>query len=124
MNWKVRLDEILDVVILTYEGFASAKDIYDSSIATIDLTNKYVTNKILVEARNLITNSSRADIFKMPSKLYAQWGMDATMRIALIEPKELSARSIAQFYEIACRNLGWETKIFRERKSAVKWLNE
>ena len=124
MNWKVEFNAELSVVILTYDGFNSARDIFDSSLSTINLTNKFSAFKILVESRNFLTDSNRADIFRLPAELYTNWGMNRTMRIALIEPKDPDARNITNFYELATKNLGWDALVFRSRKSAMQWLQE
>jgi hypothetical protein len=124
MNWKVEFDEKYQIVILAYNGANSAKDIFDSSFSAIELTNKNKTYKVLVDSQHIITKLNRADVFKLPHELYNKWGMNKSIRIALLKPKDIEAQHIASFYEISTRNLGWETKIFPERKAALKWLLE
>jgi len=122
MNWKVQFNEKFRMVILTYSGFTSVNDLYDSTISVIDLTNSKGAYKILVDSRNVLTDSTRADIFKFPSELYSKLGMNRATRIAIMEPKDLDAQNIAYFYELAAKNLGWEAKIHDDRKQAVQWL--
>lgn len=124
MNWKVEFDEKYQIVVLAYNGTNSAKDIFDSSFSAIELTNKKKAYKILIESQNIITKLNRADVFKLPFELYNKWGMNKSIRIALLKPKDLEAQQMASFYEISTMNLGWETKIFPERKAALKWLLE
>ncbi|MBT8294130.1 MAG: hypothetical protein HKP39_08960 [Eudoraea sp.] len=124
MNWKVEFDEKYQMVVLVYNGANSAKDIFESSFSAIELTNKKKVYKMLVESQNIITRLNRADVFKLPFELYNKWGMNKSIRIALLKPKDIEAQQMASFYEISTRNLGWETKIFPERKAALKWLLE
>ncbi len=124
MKWKVEFNKKLNLVELTYNGIISTQELYDSSEATIDLTNKCEVLKILVEARKYKTNSERGEIFRMPNELYATWGMNKLMQTAVVEPKDIGAKSIAQFFEIASKNLGWEAKVFPDRKAALIWLLE
>lgn len=124
MNWKVEFDEKYQIVILAYNGSNSAKDIFESSFSAIKLTNKKKVYKMLVESENIITKLKRADIFKLPFELYNKWGLNRSIRIALIKPRDIEAQQIASFYEISTRNLGWDTKIFPERKTALTWLSE
>ena len=124
MNWKVEFDEKYQVVVVVQNDSNSAKDIFESSFSAIELTNKKKVYKILVESQNIITKLSRADVFKLPFELYKKWGMNKSIRIALIKPKDIEAQQMASFYQISTVNLGWETKIFPERKSALKWLLE
>lgn len=122
MNWKVDFDEKYKMVVLVYNGANSAKDIFESSFSAIELTNKNKTYKMLVDSQNVIAKLNRADVFKLPYELYNKWGMNKAIRIALLKPKDIEAQQIVAFYEISTRNLGWETKVFPERKAAVKWL--
>lgn len=124
MNWKVEFNEKYQVVVLVYNGSNSAKDIFESSFSAIELTNKKKVYKMLVESQHIIAKLNRADIFKLPFELYNKWGMNKSIRIALIKPKDIEAQQIASFYEISTVSLGWETKIFPERKAALKWLLE
>lgn len=124
MKWKVELDKKLNLVILTYNGLISTHELYESSSDTVALTNKYEVKKMLVEAKKYRTNSKRSAIFKMINELYDLWGLNRSMDIAIIEPKDVSAKIIAQFYELASRNLGWEVKVFPNRKNALNWLLE
>lgn len=124
MNWKVEFDEKYQMVVLAYNGANSAKDIFDSSFSAIEITNKKKAYKILMESQNIITKLNRADVFKLTFELYNKWGMNKSIRIAFLKPKDIEAQQMASFYEISTRNLGWETKIFPERKAALKWLLE
>ena len=122
MNWRVEFDKENGLALLTYRGLVSTEEVYASSMALIDLTNRYQLNKILVEAKKLRTNATRLEIFKIPDALYKEWGMNPATQIAIIEPRDISVKHIAHFYELASRNLGWNAKIFADRKSALKWL--
>ncbi|MGB5359778.1 MAG: hypothetical protein WBN27_07520 [Eudoraea sp.] len=92
MNWKVKFDEKYRVVVLVYNGSNSAKDLFESSISAIEITNKKKVYKVLVESQNIITNLNRADIFKLPYELYNKWGMNKSIRIALLKPKDIEAQ--------------------------------
>lgn len=124
MNWKVEFNQRYQLVVLVYNGANSAKDIFESSFSAIELTNKKKVYKWLIESQNIITKLNRADVFKLPFELYNKWGMNKSIRIALLKPKNIEAQQMASFYEISTRNLGWETKTFPERKAALKWLLE
>ncbi len=124
MNWKVEFNEKYQIVVLTYNGINSTKDLFDSSFSAIELTNKKRVNKILVESQKIRTKFNRADIFKLPFELYKKWGLNKSIGIALIKPKDIESQQIASFYQISTVNFGWDTKIFTERKAAVKWLLE
>ncbi len=112
MNWKVEFNQNYQLVVLVYNGANSAKDIFESSFSAIELTNKKKVYKWLVESQNIITKLNRADVFKLTFELYNKWGLDKSIRIALLKPKDIEAQHMASFYVISTRNLGWETNLF------------
>lgn len=122
MNWIVEFDDKNQLVLLVYKGLNSASDIYNSSIAAIELSNRMQVIQMLVDARRFKTNCSRKEIFKMPHELYEKWGADKNMQTAVIEPRDLGGRQIASFYELSTNRLGWKTKVVKDRKFALKWL--
>jgi len=123
MNWSLHLDETNKMLILTYEGKNSAKDILDSSYATVMLAKEKDIYKYLVYAQDLIADFKANEIFKLPYELYEEWGMDIATRIAVLKPTDTSTQRMASFYEISSQNMGWQARVFPTKKSALKWLN-
>ena len=124
MKWKTELSENGQIVKLKFYGLISTQELYSCSKEVIELANKHNVLSILVDAIKFKFESPKADIFRMPAALYNEWGMNRLMKIAVIEPQDLSATSIANFYEIATTNLGWNAKVFPNIKAALKWLSE
>jgi hypothetical protein len=123
MHWDVSHSEELQVLLLNFKGKHSADSIFKASETFIKESRRLKLYKLLVIATDFTTDSSPAEIFKLPYKYYTKWGLHPSSRIAVLEPADLNARQIANFYEISSRNLGWEVKVFGNRKRALKWLN-
>ncbi len=49
-------------------------------------------------------------------------GLPRTLREALVLTPGLPDPGDARFYEDACRNRGWDIRIFPDRESALAWL--
>lgn len=124
MHWDVSFNEELEVLLLDFQGKHSAKSIFEASETIIKESRRIKNYKFLVVATDFTTDSSPSEIFRLPYEYYNKWGLHPTTRIAVMQPADLNARQIANFYEISSRNLGWEVKVFANRKRALKWLND
>ena len=51
-------------------------------------------------------------------------GAARTLREAIVVPGSTLAAPDVQFYEDACRNRGWNVRLFPDRESAMAWLRE
>jgi hypothetical protein len=55
---------------------------------------------------------------------FEQMGLPRTLREALVLPPGSMTAADVQFYEDACRNRGWNMRIFPDRERALAWLAE
>ncbi len=124
MSWKVEHNDKLGIITLTYKGFMSAMDYFDSTIRAIELSNQKKIYRGLIDSRRVQTNVAKADLFKFPFSVYNDWGLNKSARIAVIEPLDQAARDLNSFFIISCNNLGWRAQSFAKRKNALKWLLE
>ena len=122
MNWKVELNKKLGIITIAYTGFNTAMDYFDSTIRGIELSNQEKIYKGLIDSRHAVTDATKSDIFKIPFEVYNNWGLDKSVRIAVIEPFNQAARDLNSFFVITCKNLGWQAQSFAKRKNALKWL--
>ena len=122
INWKVEFSKKLNIIIVTYDGYISAKGYYDSTILGVQLSNTLNVYRGLVDARNSITDCTKADMFKIPYELYANWGLDKSIRIAVMEPLDVMTKDLNAFFILTCKNLGWNVQSFTKRKRAINWL--
>lgn len=123
MNWSVHLDEVNNMLVLTYVGCNTSRDVLDSSYEIIRMAKEKEIFKYLVDVQDLIADFKANELFVLPFELYEKWGMDISTRIALLQATDPKAQRMVSFYEIACQNLGWQAKVFPNQKSALKWLN-
>ena len=98
--------------------------IYESSKTIIKTAKDKNIQKYLCDASELLLTAKRAELFELPNSLYNERGMEPTSRIAIIQPKDQHATTLAQFYIYATQSLGWFAELFSNRKKAIEWLNE
>ncbi len=122
MNWDLEFNKKLNIIIVTYNGYISAIDYYDSTIAGIELSNEISIYRGLVDSRNAVTDCTKADMFKIPYELYNTLGLKKSIRIAVLEPLDTMAKDLNAFFILTCRNLGWDVQSFKKRKRAINWL--
>jgi len=123
MGWKI-IEDNKELLILIYSGENSAEDIFESSKLIIETAKDKNIQKYLCDTSELILTATKSDLFELPNRLYNEWGMNVSTRIALIEPKNPHTKSMVNFYIYATQNLGWFTEQFSSREKALKWLYE
>ena len=124
MGWSVNHNQEENIMVLTYQGIISFREIVESSIANINQANKYNSIRMLVECTYLKIDANRTELFELPSNLYAKWGMNPDTKIALTKPKDMNGKEMAEFYVFATQNLGWNTMLFPNLKKAMEWLKK
>ena len=110
------------IVELTFTGPISGTDMHAASSETIALQKRTGLTLFLVDAGSWTLTAATADIYKLPAETYGRENVDPRTRIAIVTPRDASARQGALFYEDACRNRGWNARVFDDRAAAVEWL--
>ena len=109
---------------LTLKGKIDYDTLLEAVLTNVEKSNEFNALNHLVDCTALIADFDRRVLFELPNKLYPEWGMVPTTRIALIEPRTIDAKGKAEFYVYAMKKLGWDTAIFSNRKKALTWLNQ
>ena len=122
MGWSVEHNQKENIMVLTYEGIISFREIVESSIANINQANEHNCIRMLVVCTYLMIDAKRTELFELPNSLYVKWGMNPDTKIALTEPKDSKGKEMVKFYVFATKNLGWNANMFNNRKKALMWL--
>jgi len=123
MTWSVNHDPVLDIIEVTFTGRVSGAELRDAASQRIALQKELGSERILINASEEELTASSLDVFNLPSGLYVSESASRKSRLALVLPTEKKSREIAQFYETACKKLGWVVQIFSDRQSGVAWLD-
>ena len=110
------------VVELTFTGPITAGDMNAATAETLELHKRNGLKRFLIDAQAWTLDVPVADIYRLPAETYPREKVDPHTRIAILMPHHESARQGALFYEDACRNRGWNARVFPERAAALQWL--
>ena len=123
MPTTVRFLESDRVVESLYSGSVGSDEFAHSVERAIDLATAHVSFLFLSDLTDLEKGPAPGDLFAMIQMLETR-GLPRTLREALVVSPRFPDPGDARFYEDACRNRGWDIRIFPDRKSGLARLLE
>ena len=125
MPWSLEHIENLQIVELTISGRVSGDELKDAAAARIALgqendIDKYIINVTHIDA----PESATAEVYDIPTKMYAEKKLSRASQIAVIAPLSSESMWVTGFYEDICVNRGWCVQTFLDRNLAIDWLQE
>jgi hypothetical protein len=117
----IRFVEVGRYVESLYSGVVGPEE-YDRSVTdALDLARARGEFRFLSDLTDLAKGPSPGDIFAMVQSL-EHLGLPRSLREAIVLPPASPDTQDVQFYEDACRNRGWDIRIFPDRETAIAWL--
>jgi hypothetical protein len=104
-----------------YSGVVGSAEFQRSVELAIELAGRRASFRFLSDLTALAKGPSPGDLFEMIQMLETR-GLPRTLREALVVTPSLPDPGDARFYEDACRNRGWDIRIFLDRETALAWL--
>lgn len=125
MPWSLKYIEDLQIVELTISGSVRGDELQEAAAARIALgqekgINKYIINVTHIDA----PESATAEVYDIPTKMYAEKNLSRASQIAVIAPLSSESMWVTSFYEDICVNRGWRVRTFIDRDLAIDWLQE
>jgi hypothetical protein len=111
------------VIDSSYSGEVSPAELEKGVRAAIALATRSGNYRFFTDVSGLTGGHSAGDLFAVIA-LLEELGLPRTLREAIVVPASTLAAPDVQFYEDACRNRGWNVRLFPDRKSALAWLRE
>jgi len=102
-------------------GAITDTDAKSQSEEVIRLLKDHEAELVLIDCREAISEMSYAVLYWMP-KFYLQLGAPRSTRIAVVLPAVPHRLESFQFYALACRNAGYNLRLFETRQMAEAWL--
>jgi hypothetical protein len=121
MAFTLQHDPEHGIATLVFSGTITNNDLLGSSTECIALQKATGCLRYLIESIASLAVTS-VDIYALPTREYPRNDLDRRTRIAIVQPESDEGREAAQFYESACRNRGWNTRMHPDRERAVAWL--
>ena len=123
MPWTVQYVPERVMVVLCASGEISSDDAKAQTAEAIRLLNQHQTNCLLVDYSDALSEVSLPSLYWLPdysSQLGAPW----TARIAVLLPRTRYRLESYQFFELVCKNAGYNVKLFDDKEAAEDWLAE
>jgi len=118
-----RLLSAENVVESVYSGDVRPEEQDHASRAAIRLARESGVYRFFTDLSGMTRGPSPGELIQLIDAL-EHMGLPRTLREALVLPPGSMAATDVQFYEDACRNRGWNTRIFPDRAHAFAWLAE
>jgi hypothetical protein len=125
MPWGVTYRPIERVVETRYEGVLGPAELRAAVEATARAARENGADRFLADLSLLRDGHSLVDLSELVSHFEAA-GLTRSVREALVLPEAATpaAADRARFYETACRNRGWNVRIFADHSPAMAFLVE
>lgn len=109
------------VIECTYEGMVSPDELFQVARQAVDLHATSRVDRFLADLTRLGGGHSPSDLLGVVDLLESS-GLPRTLREAMVVSPSTASAMDVQFYEDACRNRGWNVRIFVDRAAALEWL--
>jgi hypothetical protein len=104
-----------------YAGVVRPDELERAVLAAVDLAKQSGFFRFYTDLTDMAGGHSVGDLFALIAAI-EQLGLPRTLREAIVISGSALAAPQVQFYEDACRNRGWNIRIFPDRERALAWL--
>jgi hypothetical protein len=104
-----------------FAGMVRPDELEWTVLLAVDLAKQSGFFRFYSDLTDLAGGHSAGDLFALIARL-EQLGLPRTLREAIVMSGPAVAAKEVQFYEDACRNRGWNIRIFPDRAAALAWL--
>ena len=123
MSWTVEYVPEKDMVKVFARGRIFNQDARDQAVEVINLLKQRDANFILVDSSDVKLEVSLANLYWLP-EYYLELGAPQHVRVAIVLPRSHGQIESYQFYQIACKNAGYNVKLFESEEAAEDWFRQ
>jgi hypothetical protein len=109
------------VIELTFAGKVGPEDLLAMLRAAVETAIRTSVFRYLADLTELSGGHSVGDLFAVVQEM-ERMGVPRTMREAIVSRPGSIPEADARFFEDACRNRGFDVRIFPDRAAALAWL--
>ena len=121
MSLEIKFNNEYGIVESVFSNNVTNEELLRETKECIALAKENNSTLFLCNASNGIFRMSILHVFNL-EKIHGKDNLNRISKIAVIEPSTRESKEFVEFYETACRNRGWNVKIFSDRQSALVWL--
>jgi len=123
MAWEVEYKPEKDMVVVTATGQVSGRDGREQAEKAIRLLKENQATLVLVDYSAALSEVSLPNLYCLPD-YFSELGAPWHARIAVLLPRTGYRMESYQFFELACKNAGYNVKLFAEKDHAENWLRQ
>ncbi len=121
MSWTVEYLPPTDVVAITAVGEISNEDAAAQAQEVLHLLKLHQTNLVLADYGEALSEVTLPSLYGLPD-YFTRCGGLWNIRVAVVMPRTQYRMESYQFFELVCKNAGYNVKLLAEREAAVAWL--
>ena len=121
MPWRVEFAPEKDAIVVTSSGEIRDEDARAQVEETIRLLKQNQASAVLADYADALSEVSLPSLYRLPD-YYSQVGAPWHARVAVVLPRTRYRLESYQFFELVCKNAGYNVKLFEAREAAENWL--
>ena len=123
MPWTVEYEPERALVLVTGSGNMRDEDATAQTTEAICFLKQNHSNAILVDYSEAVSEVTLSNLYWLPdysSELGAPWNI----QVAVLLPRTQYRLESFQFFELVCKNAGYNVRLFEAKEVAEAWLAE
>lgn len=121
MPWSLEYLKDRDVLVTDFIGVVSPEALRQAVRENLEKALQLGTHRFMADCSQLEGGHSIFELYEM-AKLIEESAAKGGFDEALVLPKLNAAANDVLFWELTCRNRGFNVKVFKTRAEALEWL--
>lgn len=121
MPWKLEVSGSPAIIEVIYEGDVTPLELASAFASALEEGQRSRSPLFLANLASLTGGHSIIDLMDIVTRIEAE-GIDRRFREAVLVAPGTPIGPHAEFYETACRNRGFNARMFNDRDQALAWL--
>jgi hypothetical protein len=122
-SWKVEYQSAKGMVVVTSHGYFFGEDARRQAEQVSALMQRHKVKRVLADFGAAFVEVSLTDIYWLPAH-YSSLTASRRFRLAVVVPASGYRMDSFKFYELRCRNAGFNVKLFPDQAAAEDWLQQ
>ncbi len=123
MPWKIEVVGSPAIVEVIYEGVVTPAELREAFDGAVAAGIQHHTRSFLADLSALTGGHSLVDLMDIVQGLESN-DIDRHVREAILVPAVTPIGPYAEFYDTACRNRGFNSRLFADKDAALSWLRD
>lgn len=121
MPWRVEYVPETGLVVVTASGEIRNEDATAQAAETFRLAKQNQVSVVLADYSDALSEVTLPSLYGLPD-YYSQLGAPWHARVAVVLPRTRYRLESYEFFELVCKNAGYNVRLFETREAAEQWL--